>query len=226
MGKHERANVYHTTTQVLTPENVAQWMSMLRFEKVADRKYDIVIEGLGINARVSEVQNTVLKEPLVAKNIPTVAEQTQACPNIRMCPHKAPSPFALQSGQWRLLTTLVPPPTPPTPHTTGRRGEVRIQGTGADGCGRDERRARRPCCHCSGVLCALPRETHREKPNSMLTFFRVFTQCETWRSTCLGTTRLGCLHPLSPPPPTRPASPPPPPHHPLLATVRPDTLPL
>ena len=96
MGKHERANVYHTTTQVLTPENVAQWMSMLRFEKVADRKYDIVIEGLGINARVSEVQNTVLKEPLVAKNIPTVAEQTQACLK----------PFALRAGGLALGSTV------------------------------------------------------------------------------------------------------------------------
>eukprot|EP01061_Rhynchopus_euleeides_P000614 TRINITY_DN10436_c0_g3_i1.p2 TRINITY_DN10436_c0_g3~~TRINITY_DN10436_c0_g3_i1.p2 ORF type:complete len:378 (+),score=148.09 TRINITY_DN10436_c0_g3_i1:35-1168(+) len=75
--KNEGLDLKTQSAQVLTPENVAQWMSMLRFEKVADRKYDIVIEGLGINARVSEVQNTVLKEPLVAKNIPTVAEQTQ-----------------------------------------------------------------------------------------------------------------------------------------------------
>eukprot|EP01061_Rhynchopus_euleeides_P000619 TRINITY_DN10436_c0_g3_i6.p1 TRINITY_DN10436_c0_g3~~TRINITY_DN10436_c0_g3_i6.p1 ORF type:complete len:364 (+),score=147.28 TRINITY_DN10436_c0_g3_i6:163-1092(+) len=75
--KNEGIDLKADSEKVLTPENVAQWMSMLRFEKVADRKYDIVIEGLGINARVSEVQNTVLKEPLVAKNIPTVAEQTQ-----------------------------------------------------------------------------------------------------------------------------------------------------
>ena len=69
-----------TTQQVLTPENVAKWVGMLRFERVGDKKYDTIIEGLGINARVSEVQNTLLKEPIVAKNIPTVAEQTQVCP--------------------------------------------------------------------------------------------------------------------------------------------------
>ena len=36
--------------------------------------FDILIDGIG---RVSEVQNTLLKSPVVSKNIPTVAEATQ-----------------------------------------------------------------------------------------------------------------------------------------------------
>ena len=35
------------------------------------------IEGLGIKAMVSEVANTLLKDPKVSKNIPTVARVTQ-----------------------------------------------------------------------------------------------------------------------------------------------------
>eukprot|EP01060_Flectonema_neradi_P034275 TRINITY_DN595_c2_g2_i1.p1 TRINITY_DN595_c2_g2~~TRINITY_DN595_c2_g2_i1.p1 ORF type:complete len:334 (+),score=73.17 TRINITY_DN595_c2_g2_i1:48-1049(+) len=63
--------------QNLTPENVAKWMSMLSFEKVGDKQYSIRIKGLGFNTTVADIQNTTLKEPLVAKNIPTVAEFTQ-----------------------------------------------------------------------------------------------------------------------------------------------------
>merc|ERR1711972_875683 len=37
----------------------------------------IRINGLGIDVKVSEVANTLLKEPKVSKNIPTVAEKTQ-----------------------------------------------------------------------------------------------------------------------------------------------------
>merc|ERR1712194_559035 len=38
---------------------------------------DIRINGLGLDVKVSEVCNTLLKEPMVAKNIPTVAKETQ-----------------------------------------------------------------------------------------------------------------------------------------------------
>ncbi|KAJ9458787.1 hypothetical protein DIPPA_24422 [Diplonema papillatum] len=61
----------------LTADNVSQWMEMLSFERVAPRQYEIRIRGLGFNTTVSQIQNTVLKEPIVAKNIPTVAQQTQ-----------------------------------------------------------------------------------------------------------------------------------------------------
>lgn len=61
---------------VLTPDNLASWMRMLSFGK-NDGKFDICIEGLGYNLRVSEVANTTLKGSLVGKNIPTVAEVTQ-----------------------------------------------------------------------------------------------------------------------------------------------------
>ena len=68
-----------SSTKVMTPENVARWMSMLRFEKMADKTFDVRLVGMGFNARVSEIQNTILKEPLVAKNVPTVAEWSQVC---------------------------------------------------------------------------------------------------------------------------------------------------
>lgn len=61
---------------VLTPENLATWTGMLQFDKF-DGKFDIKISGLGIDAKVSEIANTLLKEPKVGKNIPTVAKETQ-----------------------------------------------------------------------------------------------------------------------------------------------------
>lgn len=49
---------------------------MLEFDKFGD-KFDTKIEGLGLKHMVSEVQNTVLKDPKVGSKIPTVAEVTQ-----------------------------------------------------------------------------------------------------------------------------------------------------
>eukprot|EP00397_Hematodinium_sp_SG-2012_P048923 GEMP01056235.1.p1 GENE.GEMP01056235.1~~GEMP01056235.1.p1 ORF type:complete len:306 (+),score=92.02 GEMP01056235.1:227-1144(+) len=62
---------------VLTAENLATWVDYLSFGKNAGGAWDTTIEGLGIQAQVSEVQNTLLKEPKVASNIPIVAKQTQ-----------------------------------------------------------------------------------------------------------------------------------------------------
>jgi len=62
--------------ECLTPENLALWAGMLEFDKY-DGKFDIRIRGLGLDVRVSEVANTLLKEPKVSKNIPTVAKETQ-----------------------------------------------------------------------------------------------------------------------------------------------------
>lgn len=61
---------------VLTPENLKEWAAMLEFGKFGD-KFDIRINGLGLDVKVSDVANTLLKEPKVGKNIPTVAEKTQ-----------------------------------------------------------------------------------------------------------------------------------------------------
>jgi len=60
----------------LTKENLASFMAMLSFGKF-NGKFDTRINGLGLDLLVSEVQNTVLKQPKVSKNIPTVAKVTQ-----------------------------------------------------------------------------------------------------------------------------------------------------
>eukprot|EP00929_Paragymnodinium_shiwhaense_P042885 TRINITY_DN22124_c0_g1_i4.p1 TRINITY_DN22124_c0_g1~~TRINITY_DN22124_c0_g1_i4.p1 ORF type:complete len:158 (+),score=16.75 TRINITY_DN22124_c0_g1_i4:365-838(+) len=55
---------------------LAWFGTMLSFEKFDD-KFDIRIDGLGLRYRVSDVQNTVLKEPRISSNIPRVAQMTQ-----------------------------------------------------------------------------------------------------------------------------------------------------
>lgn len=60
----------------LTAENLKTWMGMLEFGKF-DGKFDIKIKGLGLDTTVSAVAQTLLQEPKVAKNIPTVAKETQ-----------------------------------------------------------------------------------------------------------------------------------------------------
>lgn len=66
----------HDVTRALTKENIAEFMSMLTFGKF-DGKYDTHIEGLGLKTTVSRIENTLLKQSSVARNIPTVAEQIQ-----------------------------------------------------------------------------------------------------------------------------------------------------
>jgi len=61
---------------VLTAENLANWVGMLEFNSF-DGKFDIKINGLGHDCKVSDVANTLLKEPKVAKNIPAIAKETQ-----------------------------------------------------------------------------------------------------------------------------------------------------
>ena len=71
--------------EVLTPALLAELIGMLKFERVASAvtspgkppTFDVRIEGLGVRAMVSQVANTLLKEPKVGKNIPTVAKVTQ-----------------------------------------------------------------------------------------------------------------------------------------------------
>ena len=62
--------------RALTKENLALFMSMLSFGE-HNGVFDTRICGLGLDIYVSEVQNTILKQPKVSKNIPTVAKVTQ-----------------------------------------------------------------------------------------------------------------------------------------------------
>ena len=64
------------SVDVLTPELLQTLMSYLEFGKF-NGCFDTKIAGYGYECLVSEVANTVLKEPKVSKNIPTVAEMTQ-----------------------------------------------------------------------------------------------------------------------------------------------------
>ena len=67
------ARVALPSTQLL-----AELVRCLSFGKYgADGAFDIKIDGYGLSLRVSEVANTLLKEPKVGKNIPTVAKATQ-----------------------------------------------------------------------------------------------------------------------------------------------------
>lgn len=63
--------------KALTKDNLATFVKMLSFGKFKGDVYDTRINGLGLDLYVSEVANTELKIPKVAKNIPTVAEVTQ-----------------------------------------------------------------------------------------------------------------------------------------------------
>lgn len=62
--------------EVLTPDNIAAWVGMLSFEATGSG-YTIRIKGLGHDVTVDDVATTLLQEPRVARNIPTVAEKTQ-----------------------------------------------------------------------------------------------------------------------------------------------------
>lgn len=69
-------NKIENLTDVLTKENLANFASMLSFDKYGD-KFDVKIEGLGLKYFVSETEKTVLKDSKIGKNIPTIAEVTQ-----------------------------------------------------------------------------------------------------------------------------------------------------
>merc|ERR1712066_653425 len=59
----------------LTKDNLANFLSMLSFDKFKDDVFDTKIEGLGVCYYVMDVQNTVLKT--ISPFIPSVAEVTQ-----------------------------------------------------------------------------------------------------------------------------------------------------
>jgi cytidylate kinase len=62
-----------------TPDNLKQFMSMLSFGATDESAvaFDTKISGMGLELQVSHIQNTLLKAPNVASNIPAVAEYTQ-----------------------------------------------------------------------------------------------------------------------------------------------------
>lgn len=63
---------------VLTADNLKSFMERLKFDKFKDGKWDVELTNLdGTQIYVSEVANTVLKEPRISKTIPTVAGCTQ-----------------------------------------------------------------------------------------------------------------------------------------------------
>jgi len=64
--------------KVLTPENLKSFMARLKFDKFKDGAWDVELTNLDDSKiYVSEVANTVLKEPRISKTIPTVAGCTQ-----------------------------------------------------------------------------------------------------------------------------------------------------
>lgn len=64
-------------SSVLTPQNLKQWIEMLKFDKFGGA-WDIEVTRLnGEKVYVNKVCNTLLKEPRISKNIPTVAGVTQ-----------------------------------------------------------------------------------------------------------------------------------------------------
>ncbi len=78
------------SADVLTPQALAELVRCLAFGKFGPGgSFDIKIEGYGLSMLVSAVANTVLKEPTVSKNIPTVARLTQGSHN--GLPTRAPS---------------------------------------------------------------------------------------------------------------------------------------
>ena len=62
--------------EVLTPANIASWMGMLALEE-RDGKHELRLRGLGMDFFLRDVANTVLKGPMVKRNIPTVAMYSQ-----------------------------------------------------------------------------------------------------------------------------------------------------
>jgi len=73
---HCLQNGLELNKSVLTPANISAWMGMLEFGKF-ETGFDIHVKGMGHDMFVSQVANTVLKGPMVGKNIPTVAEVSQ-----------------------------------------------------------------------------------------------------------------------------------------------------
>ena len=82
---HCETNGQTFSADALTPQLLAELIGYLHFERTIPTspkpgkppEFDVRIEGVGVRAMVSNVANTLLKDPKVGKNIPTVARVTQ-----------------------------------------------------------------------------------------------------------------------------------------------------
>ena len=63
--------------EILTDSRKQEFMSYLSFARRPTGAFDTRVVGLGVDYWVGDIQNTVLKGPLVSGLIPTVAERTQ-----------------------------------------------------------------------------------------------------------------------------------------------------
>ncbi|KAJ1633597.1 hypothetical protein T492DRAFT_590157 [Pavlovales sp. CCMP2436] len=75
LGLETNADGKYDMSTVLTPTVLAECVGSLEFGKYND-SWDIHIGG-GVDILVSECANTLLKEAVIGKHLPTVAEQTQ-----------------------------------------------------------------------------------------------------------------------------------------------------
>jgi len=70
-------NSIDNVTDVLTTDNIANWISMLKFTKSDNGEWDTIISGMGLEHAVHNIQNTLLKSSDISKILPTVAKETQ-----------------------------------------------------------------------------------------------------------------------------------------------------
>jgi cytidylate kinase len=71
--KHCEEKSIEFSSEVLTPELLESFSKRMEYKKFDDG-FDVVLDG---KVRVSEIQNTVLKLPVISSRVPTVAEKTQ-----------------------------------------------------------------------------------------------------------------------------------------------------
>lgn len=145
----EQQNPPATLDQALTKERLAEFMSMLSFDKFDGVNYDTRVRGLGLDLLVSQEQNTTLKSPKVSTNIPTVAEATQgevilfAAKAISIMTSAEPNLFVLLEGRAQTVNYV------PSPHRFclilsdasligKRRAAQRIMGQALKECNDDE----------------------------------------------------------------------------------------
>lgn len=73
----EKAGKPDFDPECLTPENVRAWAGMLKVDASSGGDFDIRINGLGVDERVSDIQNTVLRQPKLSQHLPCIASKTQ-----------------------------------------------------------------------------------------------------------------------------------------------------
>lgn len=71
--KHCEEQNIDFSADVLTPELLEGFSKRMEYKKFTDG-FDVLLDG---KTRVSEIQNTLLKQPVISSRVPTVAERTQ-----------------------------------------------------------------------------------------------------------------------------------------------------